>query len=243
MSGRKAALWGVALASVILMAVGMWRVEARWHPIRYVRIQGEVEHLTLEELRKVLQPVLGGYWAVDLERAAAAVETLAWVDRVVIQRIWPDVLVLNVREQVPLVRWGEGALLNRRGEMFVPRSLAGYQDLALLRGPDNYQQRMFRDYVRWQKMLAPLAMRIERLEVDSRRSWRLQMEGGMIIRLGRPAPEATFERLIRALNRLGVDRCQQIQWLDGRYEHGFAIRWRKEGQGRDGKTLMLERHG
>ena len=233
----------MGLASVILMAVGMWRLEARCHPIRYVRIQGEVGHLTLEELRRVLLPVLGGYWSVDLERAAGVVKSLPWVDRAVIQRIWPDILVLTIHEQVPLVRWNEGALLNRRGEMFVPRSLAGYQDLALLRGPDNYRERLYRAYVRWEKALAPLTLRIKRLQVDSRRSWRLQMEGGMIIQLGRVAPEATFERLVRALNRLGVDRCQQIEWLDGRYEHGFAIRWRKEGQSGDGKTLKLERHG
>ncbi len=243
MSGRKALLWGLGLVSVMLSAAGIWHLEAGLYPLRYVRVTGEVQHLHIQEVQQVLQPLLKGYWSVDLGQAEEAVEKLAWVEDALVQRIWPDTLELVIREQVPEVRWGERALLNQRGDMFQPETLQGYRHLPRLKGPENYRRRLFLAYRRMNEALAPLTMRIELLEVDSRRSWQVKLGGGPEIQLGRVSPEATFARLVRAMVRLGKEKCQQIERLDGRYEHGFAVRWQREGKTQGERTLKLEQHG
>jgi len=236
-------LWGLGIASVMLMATGIWYLEAQLDPIRFVRVEGDVQHLHLSEVEQALRPVLQGYWSLDLDQAADAVRQIPWVDDLIVRRIWPDVLELEIHEQVPQVRWGAQALLNRRGEKFLPGSLKGYRDLPQLKGPENYRQRLFRAYHRMAEALAPLEMRITGVEVDSRRSWQVRLEGEMAIQLGRVAPEATFLRLARALVRLGKKKCRQIERLDGRYEHGFAIRWRAEGATQGRRTLTMGQHG
>ncbi len=227
----------------MVMAAGIWRLDTRLFPIRFVRVQGSLQHLRLREVEQALRPLSQGYWSVDLDRVADAVRRIPWVEAVVVRRVWPDVLELVVREQEPVLRWGRDALLNRRGEAFKPETLQGYRHLPGLTGPANYRRRLFRAYHSMNEALRPLEMRILELEVDSRRSWRMKLDGGMEIQLGRVSPEAVFARLVRAMTRLGKDECRRIERLDGRYEHGFAVRWQRQGATRGGRTLKLERHG
>ncbi len=225
------------------MAAGLWRLEARLTPIRFVRVQGGLQHLQLREVEQALQPLLQGYWTLDLNQAADAVRQIPWVEDAIVQRVWPDVLELTIREQEPVVRWGQEALLNRRGELFKPETLQGYRHLPRLQGPGNYRQRLFQAYRQMNESLRPLEMRVMELEVDSRRSWRMKLKGGMEIQLGRVSPQTTFAGLVRAMMRLGKDRCRQIERLDGRYEHGFAVRWQGGGTTQGGRTLKLEQNG
>lgn len=210
---------------MIIVVAGIWQMKSR-APIRYVRIEGKLGHLRLDEVRRVLRPFPRDYWSLDLGEVSAAVRRLPWVEEVHARRVWPDVLVLGIREQMPYLRWGEKALLNRSGEKFAPRDVSPYGDLPQLTGPAGYEGRLFAAYQRIRAVLLPLGLKPVRLQVDGRRSWRLSLDPPMEIVLGRAGPEDNFSRVARALVRLGAERCRRIGYLDARYEHGFAIRWR-----------------
>lgn len=206
-------------------------------PIRYVRLEGQLQHLRPDELEKVLKPLLeDGYWGADLPRLAAAVKQLPWVDEVQIERIWPDVLKVWIREQVPYLRWGKTDLLNPRGEKFAPETIREFADLPQLEGPEGHEKQLFEAYRDMTEALEALQLKILRLEVDARRSWQLTLgsaaqpgASGMVIILGRKQPESVFARVARFLARLALDQRQRIQRLDARYEHGFAVHWREPG--------------
>ncbi len=209
---------------IVIAVAGVQRMLSA--PIEWVRVQGGPRHLRLGELRRVVSPLLDDYWLLDLPAVAAAVRRLPWVDRVRVERIWPDVVQLDVREQRPLLRWGKRSFLNERGERFTPDEVVTDSRLPLLTGPEGYEMRLFRAYRNMSAALQPLGWRIAHLEVDERRSWRLHLDNGVRIVLGRSEPERTFVRVVAALRRLGRERRAEIEYLDARYEHGFAIRWR-----------------
>ncbi len=195
-------------------------------PIDWVRVQGRLRHLQLGDLRRVTMPLLTDFWFLDLQAIAAAVRRLPWVDRVRVERVWPNVVKLDIDEQSPRLRWGEKAFLNERGERFTPDDGAAYAHLPLLTGPEGYEMRLFSAYRKMAAALQPLGWRIDHLEVDNRRSWRLHLSNGAQIVLGRTEPEKTFALVVAALARMDADKRGEIELLDARYEHGFAIRWR-----------------
>ncbi|MFN3918788.1 MAG: cell division protein FtsQ/DivIB [Methylohalobius sp.] len=212
-------------------------------PIRHVRLEGQLQHLSPGEVEKVLRPLLEeGYWGLDLSALGAAVKQLPWVDEVRIERIWPDVLKVWIKEQIPYVRWGEKDLLNPRGEKFTPPAIEEFLDLPRLDGPEGHEKQLFAAYCEMAKALGALQFKILRLEEDARRSWQLTLESaaqpgtqgpshsfGMVVVLGRKQPQDAFARAVRFLARLSADQRQRIQRLDARYEHGLAVRWRKPG--------------
>ncbi len=214
--------WVAGTASLVWLA---WSA-MQTMPIRYVRIEGELHHLRLPEIRKVLVPLLANYWGVDLELVTQAVQALPWVDRVRVERHWPDTLVLRIWEQTPYLRWGKKALMNPRGDRFVPPEIKEYDRLPLLSGPEGYQTRLFQAYEQMMAELKPLGLRILRLEVDQRRSWRVVLSDGLEMVLGRKAPLMAFQTVAGSLQQLGEGRLQKVRRLDARYEHGFSVLWK-----------------
>lgn len=234
-------------AMIALLSWILYKGAAHWAwvqtPIRHVRLEGRLQHLSPGEVEKVLRPLLEeGYWGLDLSALVAAVKQLPWVDEVRIERIWPDVLRVWIKEQIPYVRWGEKDLLNPRGEKFTPPAIEEFADLPRLDGPEGHEKPLFSAYCEMAKALEALQFKILRLEEDARRSWQLTLEStaqpgasGMVIVLGRKQPQDVFARAVRFLAHLTAEQRQRIQRLDARYEHGLAVRWREPGSVRNMK--------
>ncbi len=92
-------------------------------PLREVRINGELSHVTLDQVETIVRRELqGNFFTLDLAAARAAFEKLPWVRKVNVRRQWPDRLDVALEEHVPLARWGDAALINTQGEVFTAAS-------------------------------------------------------------------------------------------------------------------------
>ena len=109
-------------AALLLAAYGSVHYVMRLpvFPLREVRIEGELVQVTREQLETLTRrEVKGNFFTLDLAEARAAFATLPWVSKVDVRRQWPDRLEVALEEHVPLARWGNAALVNTRGEVFV----------------------------------------------------------------------------------------------------------------------------
>ncbi len=81
-------------------------------------------------------------WSAWTSRASPPpCETIPWVDRAGVARSWPRALRVQVVEQKPVARWGEGGLLNTRGEVFVQDAQHIPAELPELVGPAGHRSR------------------------------------------------------------------------------------------------------
>lgn len=70
-----------------------------------VDVMGE-GRLHEEDVRTALKINNGDYlFGVDLEAAQARVESLSWVDRAIVRRLWPDRIVVQIIERQPYALW------------------------------------------------------------------------------------------------------------------------------------------
>jgi len=219
-------LWLLTPPAALAIAGAVWWLggwhDARHWPIRWLEVSGELERLTAAQVRAAVAEQAGrGFFAVDVEKASAEVEALPWVDQAAVSRRWPDALQIFVVEQRAVARWKDRALLSSSGELFEVAGTSGMQGLTRLAGPVGREREVFE---RWQQMRARLAsqgLEIRHLALDARGAWRLELESGLALFLGR---DDVFIRLERFLSvNKDLTNIAGIESIDLRYPNGFAL--------------------
>jgi len=196
-------------------------------PMKYVRVEGSIWNLDMDAFEQTLAPYThSGYFSTDMERIETEAKTFAWVDRVRVERLWPDTLVVRIEEQKPIARWDGDSLLNDRGERFTPPSVADYQHLPRLSGPEGQEKLVLGTLRALNAKLERRNLRIVTLSLSKRRAWVARLENGVEIVFGHQDPLAALERTLSLLPRLGEDRIAAIQKLDLRYPNGFSVIWK-----------------
>jgi len=202
-------------------------------PVERVAISGRFQRVQPLEVEKAVRGAVDsqGMVGVDLARIARAVEEIPWVDRASVARSWPRALTVQVVEQAPVARWGEGGLVNLRGEVFMHDSRHVPPELPELVGPDGQQGLMTERFLAAAPRLTEAGMRLMRLTLDARGAWELTLDNGVTLRLGREHVDERFERFIQAAARIVAAGAVDIAYVDLRYANGFAVGWRDSAGG------------
>ena len=200
-------------------------------PVRTIRIENEFRHLDRAALQQTLgSAVDGGFFGVDLERVREAALSLPWVAEAQVARVWPDRLLVKVREQVPVAQWNGDGLVNSRGEVFYPAKKGRLALPLRFRGPSSKAAEMLAFYHQVQPGFAARGLEIREVRLDRRGEWQLGIEGGMTIMVGRDRKDFRIERLLGVYAVLNEEKGS-IDCIDLRYEQGFAVRRRPEQKG------------
>jgi cell division protein FtsQ len=228
-------LHAVANALFVLAAViaawvaGAALVQSPAFPLRSIRVSGPLEHVHRSQIVEALQGrVSGTFFTVDLESVRWVFESIPWVRRAEVRRLWPDRLEVRLEEHQALARWGrreEGRLLNRHAELFSAWSEA---DLPLFAGPPGSEREVSRRYAEFRELLAPLVLEPRQLILSDRRSWYLRLDSGLALQLGRDLPKdpvtARLSRFVQAYPATLGTLNRGPHYADLRYPDGFALR-------------------
>lgn len=212
-----------ALAAVLMMyAVLFVVIHLPIFPLREVKVEGDLRHVTREQLRLIVSRHLqGNFFTLSLEQTRDAFQKLPWVRNVSVRRRWPDKLEVTVEEHRELARWGNIALVNTYGELF---HAASDSDLPVFYGPGDGVHEVAEHYATYSTMLQPVNMHVAQLALTPRRAWQIGTDKGMVIELGRDQPEARLQKFVgvydKTLGATGVN----VAYADLRYPNGFAVR-------------------
>ncbi|HEY5636658.1 MAG TPA: cell division protein FtsQ/DivIB [Burkholderiales bacterium] len=215
-----------ALALLALLAGALhWLARSALFPLREIAVHGALLHADPAELRAAtLARVRGNFLTVDLASVRASLETQPWVRRVTVRRVWPDRLEVRIEEHVALARWGDDALVNIHGERF-----SGDLDarLPVFAGPAGTEGELARRYRAFGKVLAPLGAGLNRVVLTPRHAWRLELDSGLGIVLGRDVPghsaEARLARFVALYPETLGKLSRRPLSVDLRYPNGFAL--------------------
>ncbi len=194
-------------------------------PLKAVHIEGAFTHVTTAGLQRVIAGATGGgFLYADVAALRRAALGVPWVQSVSVRRVWPDTLYVNVTEHTPIARWGEQGLLSSAGKVFSPEVSSFPPGLPELHGPDGTQATVLAQYRSMSALIAPLQLHIKRLELDERRAWRLSLDNGIELLLGRTDSAAHMQRFARVYPSLAASP-RTIERVDLRYHNGLAVRW------------------
>ncbi|RRQ22513.1 cell division protein FtsQ/DivIB [Thiohalobacter thiocyanaticus] len=236
-SRRWLALLGNGLAAVVLVLAltGVyqlldWLRDPHAWPVREVQIEGEFRHLRHEQIAEATRDMLRhGFFGVEVGTVQQRLAKLPWVAEAAVRRVWPDGMQLRIQEQVPVARWGEDGLLNARGELFQPENVAEFAALPRLAGPISLRERVIRRYIEFRQALQQIGRHPAAIELDARRAWRVELDNGMQIRLGRQEEARRMALFIDIYPRVFAAAPQPARGVDMRYSNGFAVHWKTAG--------------
>jgi len=216
----------------VLLAGGAWVARSLHWPITVVRIDGEMAHTPAESVERVVtrHTTGAGFFSVDLGALQSDLETLPWLRSAGLRRIWPDTLDVAVAEHRPAAYWNEAALISARGKVFRPAALPAGLDLPAMSGPSGHGPDMLVRLHEIDRGLAPMQLAVRGLHLDARRSWRIELDNRVVLRLGRGDIEPRLDRFRAVWAAVLARRADRIAAVDLRYPNGFAVAWH-EGSG------------
>ena len=228
--------WGRALSPLVTLAVAaVLLLGARVfldHPIRNLHMEGSFERVTPVEVQEAMAPGLQySFLSADLVELRGLVEALDWVRQAQVARQWPDTLVVRVTEHQVAARWRGTSLISREGEVFADESRYIFPELPHLDGPPNTEQRVVDSYLELQGLLGAANLTLTALSVDERGSWRMQLQGGQTIRIGRSDVDQRVDRFFQLAAPLLSNEFERVSHVDMRYTNGFSVGWRPVASG------------
>jgi cell division protein FtsQ len=233
--------WSLAALSLGLVLTGVIylpRLLSAW-PLEAVRVTGVADERRQEAVKVALADMLAdeNFFSVPLERLHERVTRLPWVAEASIRRRWPDRLVLDVTERVPVAVWNGESLVSGSGQVF--RALEQYAtgDLPRLSGPAARLDEVMRYYHSIAKLLGELELGIRVMDVDSRLTARLELDNGARLVVDRENFTAKLRRFVRFYNQVARNDSRRLVRVDLRYGNGLAVRWQDD----DGEPAGEER--
>lgn len=166
------------------------------------------------------------YFATDLSDIKTHLERRPWVESAAVRRVWPDRLMIDVREKKPLAYWTDGRLVSRSGELFAPSNPEVAGRLPRLAGPDERVRDVINMAQIMSDRLAARGLGFSGLVLENRGAWTLQLANGIEVVLGRDQVEQRFERFITVYENRLAARSDEVSRVDARYTNGVAVKWK-----------------
>ena len=234
MNATTLVLW---LTFVVLgvAATARWVARLPVFDIAGIRVSGDFTHNNTVTLRANVAPRMSGtFFSVDLVRVRSAFEAVPWVRRAVVRREFPNRLRVDLQEHRAAAYWGsesELRLINSYGEVFEANVGEVEQDmLPRLNGPEGQAAEVLAMYRALAPMFEAMELSLEVLELTRGGSWRVRLDTGAEIELGRGNVDDVSARARRFLKTLTqvVTRYgrapKAVESADLRHNNGYAIR-------------------
>ncbi|MED5617898.1 cell division protein FtsQ/DivIB [Ideonella sp. BN130291] len=223
------ALVGMALAVAALL----WLARLPVFAFRVVKIEGDLGRNSVSTIRANAMPRLAGnFFTMDLARTRSAFEAVPWVRKAVVHRVWPSTLRVELVEHHPAALWqdmdGTDKLVNTEGDVF-EANVGDVEDdgLPALSGPDGSSARVLAMYQRLAPMFERLDAGVEGVAMSGRGSWRVMLDTGAEVELGRgeePEVLARTDRFVRTVTQVTGRFERPLAYADLRHADGYAVK-------------------
>lgn len=194
-------------------------------PFKSVVVEGDFTHVTKQRATELIsEEIDNNFLKLDLMRIKHVLTNDPWVDSVTLQRRWPDTLVVKIKEQKPIARWGEG-FLNQRGEIVKVADSSVLTSLPWLQGSEENAAEILQQYLAISQVLRTRGLDVIALKCDDKKAWRLSLNNNVELVLGRGQLLQKIDRFVDVYNSQLNEVWGDIVSIDARYSNGIAVRW------------------
>ncbi len=224
------------LSGLAAAAVATRAMTVELFPFEQVTVLGARHSDTRQAAQRLIPQLKGGFFTLDLGGAQAAFEAIPWVGQATVRRLWPNRLLVELREHVPAAAWNGLKVMDVHGVLFAVKP---WPSLPRFHAPDGMEREVARRYSEFHAILAPAGWRIASVQVSPRYAWRIALEKRPPVPGTAPAsstdkagPQVSLdlgrEKLVERLQRFvtfypaAVASAGPLTQVDLRYPNGFA---------------------
>jgi cell division protein FtsQ len=228
------ALFGLVLLALVASGV-WWVIQRPVFSLQTVRVeaeqQKELRHVNALTIRdQALPKIKGNFFTANLDQVRLAFESVPWVRRASVQRVWPNKLIVSLQEHEVLGTWGEdGRLISFAGDVFTANLAEAEEDTKLVSfiGPEGSEKEVVAQYRQFKDWFSMIELTPETVEYSSRYAWSVVLDNGLRVELGKAQDQKSLKRRVEQLIKVYpqlVNRLQnKIISVDMRYPNGLAL--------------------
>lgn len=199
-------------------------------PVRHVSINGDFYHLSPKSLQERASKVVrGGFFNVNVDAIQEVVSEEPWVKEIMVSRIWPDRIMVDIKEQEAIAKWKNNALINEDAFIFYPDISTIPEQLPYLSGPEN-SANLILEYLHKFTEIIPNTVKVKELHLSDRRSWELILDNNLVLHLGKTDVLEKTRQFFKYYSSISVTDGRQINYVDLRYTNGFVIGWQTKNE-------------
>lgn len=216
---------GLVASGLIVLIV--WTQQTDRFPLRSINIGSELHQVSENDIQTVVKPhLIQGFFGLDVEAVQKSLKQLPWVESAEVRRVWPDQLVVLIKEQTAQARWGEKGILSTEAVIFYPETPMVSDKLPLFMGPDERAKEMLQQYLSTLELLGPTGLAVRVLELSPSGVWQIMLDNGVAVILGKTGLNERTARFVQAYRNNLQMQIQRIAYVDLRYTNGFSIGWK-----------------
>ncbi|WP_049628891.1 cell division protein FtsQ/DivIB [Cellvibrio sp. pealriver] len=194
-------------------------------PIKSVVVEGDFNFISKQRATELIgNEINGDFLQLDLMQLKNALLNDPWVEKVTLNRRWPDTLVVKITEQKPIARWGNG-FLNQRGEIVRIEDASQLSGLPWLQGNEADAPEILQQYQDLSQILRSRGLEVIALKCDNKKSWRLTIKNHVEIALGRDQVMEKIRRFVTVYDTHLSNVWMDVKAIDARYTNGVSVRW------------------
>ena len=183
------------------------------------------KNLDAKKLAEIVEETLTdrGFFHINVRAVQTEMLRQTWVSKAIIKRSWRDKLIIQIREQRTVERWGGKELLNEKGEVFSPEFLGKAKTLVRLTGPVGTQKIMLEHYKVISARLEDCGLGLSEVLLTDRRAWTLYTDDGKALVMGRDDILNRLQRFLIGYPKKLAARWSEVNKVDLRYSNGLAV--------------------
>jgi len=202
---------------------------AKWidRPVKKIQVVGDFEHIQRSVIQNELSALFKkSFFTLDLNAIQRQLEARAWVKKAEVERLWPDVLRVELAEENVVALWNNHGFVNAHGEVIVPDRPPHLPELPNFYGDTDQAVTMLQTYYRWRSKMVKVNLDIASLRMTRREAWQIGFAGDWYLNLGKANVEQRLQRFIAVYGkRLYLD-VANIRAVDARYTQGVSVAWK-----------------
>ncbi|MDP0562301.1 MAG: cell division protein FtsQ/DivIB [Candidatus Endonucleobacter sp. (ex Gigantidas childressi)] len=235
-NGKKRYLFSIRLFQVgvsvffLVILIIVWPRLWSWlnQPIASVEVHAPFQYVKREKVEVMLEPYLRSrFFQLSLTKIRSFLLSKPWVKEVSLKKEWPDKLVVSLEEQEPVARWHEFYLITGEGHVFMPVDISLFDQMPLLKGPDDKAQEVMQQYLAISQLLRPLGLMVIEIELGRTGAWSFNVSG-VQVGIGADLRMERLQRFVRLYHARLEPKWKYVKRIDLRYSNGAAVAWDNE---------------
>ena len=219
----------------LTMGLIFWYVLNSSVNLNKIIIHGDSIHNNMSSFRKNIIPeIQGNFYTIHLRNTQQAFESLPWIRSATIKRVFPNQIEVYIQEHKPFAIWGSRddlKMINANGAIFDSTNEDDeFDKFPQFIGPQEQSHLMLSMYLKLNSILAPLKVKLTKIELSSRGSWTAMLDGGAQLELGRGSDDVILERMKKFVGTLNMvtgsynKSTSALQHADLRHSDGYALK-------------------
>ena len=196
-------------------------------PVKTVKIAASYQHIPRDQLKQLLfQYARDGFLTLPVQSLEHDLIAIPWTQSVSIERVWPDILQITLREKQPVAEWNHMWITASGDELPVDNNTSD-PGFVRLSGLPEQKITALSIYEHLKPVFAGCGLSVDFLQLHENQACDLLLKNGVQLHLGKRDIEQRALRFCHAYPAIFSPKIEQLASVDLRYARGMAVQWKE----------------